>query len=157
VVSVANGYIYCQTHHGAALNAYWKHEERIKPLMNDNHLASLSQRELALCDFAVHLTKHPAVHEMTNRTEQLREAGLTDESIFDAALVTSYYNFVNRMVLSLGVQLEAHKGRVTIIKFRRYQILSMAIIKFIFIKLFYVGMLLSAIVFKVEANNMQLW
>ncbi len=29
VVSVANGCLYCQTHHGAALNAYWKDEARI--------------------------------------------------------------------------------------------------------------------------------
>ncbi len=30
VVSVANGCIYCQTHHGAALNNYWKDENRIE-------------------------------------------------------------------------------------------------------------------------------
>lgn len=73
-------------------------------------MASLPQKELALCHFAVHLTNHPAAHEKTDHTDQLREAGLTDEAILDAALVTSYFNFVNRMVLSLGVQLEAHKG-----------------------------------------------
>lgn len=32
VVSVANGCLYCQTHHGAALNAYWKDKEIIEHL-----------------------------------------------------------------------------------------------------------------------------
>jgi len=63
-----------------------------------------------MCDFAVHLTKNPATHEATDFTSALKEAGLSDEAILDVALVTSYFNFVNRMVLSLGVQLEEHQG-----------------------------------------------
>lgn len=110
VVSVANGCIYCQTHHGAALNAYWKDEKRVEQLKTNYLSASLSHKELALCRFAIHLTKHPDEHEKIDHTIQIREAGVTDQAILDAALVTSYFNFVNRMVLSLGVQLEAHKG-----------------------------------------------
>lgn len=52
----------------------------------------------------------PAAHEATDFTSALKEAGFSDEAILDVALVTSYFNFVNRMVLSLGVQLEEHKG-----------------------------------------------
>ncbi len=110
VVSVANGCLYCQTHHGAALNAYWKDAERVRQLKEDFTRASLSNKEVALCQFAVHLTTQPAAHEATNYTDKLKEEGLTDEAILDAALVTSYFNFVNRMVLSLGVQLEEHEG-----------------------------------------------
>jgi uncharacterized peroxidase-related enzyme len=110
VVSVANGCLYCQTHHGAALNAYWKDEARVALLKKDHHTASLSAKELALCDFAVHLTKNPSAHEATDYTSALKEAGLSDEAILDVALVTSYFNFANRMVLSLGVQLEEHQG-----------------------------------------------
>lgn len=110
VVSVANGCLYCQTHHGAALNAYWNNAKRVEQLKTDYHAASLSLKELALCQFAVHLTKHPAEHEKINHVIALKDAGLSDEAILDAVLVTSYFNFVNRMVLSLGVQLEENNG-----------------------------------------------
>ncbi len=38
--------------------------------------------------------------------DELREAGLTDRGIHDAAAVVAYYNFVNRIALGLGVELE---------------------------------------------------
>lgn len=37
----------------------------------------------------------------------LREAGLGDPGIHDAAAVVAYFNFVNRIADGLGVQLEA--------------------------------------------------
>ena len=110
VVSVANGCVYCQTHHGVALNNYWKDNSRIDRLKKDYNTADLSQKEIALCDFAVHLTQNPAAHEQQNFTSPLKDKGLADAAILDVVLVTSYFNFVNRMVLSLGVQLEEHKG-----------------------------------------------
>ncbi len=110
VVSVANGCVYCQAHHGAALNAYWKDEEKIEQLKMNFQNAGLSEKEIAMCDFAVHLTKHPSAHAANDFTNNLRKQGLTDKAILDVALVTSYFNFVNRMVLSLGVQLEEHEG-----------------------------------------------
>lgn len=63
-----------------------------------------------MCRFAVSLTKEPAAHETIDYTTSLREAGLTDEAILDVVVITSYFNFVNRLVLSLGVELEEHKG-----------------------------------------------
>lgn len=110
VVSVANGCLYCQAHHGAALNAYWKNEQRVAALKKDFRDAGISPKELAMCHFAVSLTKEPAAHETKDYTVSLREAGLTDEAILDVVAVTSYFNFVNRLVLSLGVELEEHKG-----------------------------------------------
>jgi len=110
VVSAANGCVYCQAHHGVALNAYWKDEERIEQLKMNFQNAGLSEKEIAMCDFAVHLTKHPSAYEANDFTNNLRKQGLTDKAILDAVLVTSYFNFVNRMVLSLGVQLEEHEG-----------------------------------------------
>lgn len=110
VVSAANGCLYCQTHHGAALQAYWKNSERVEQVKTNFEAAGLTEKEVALCRFAVHLTKHPAAHEAADFTSHLRAVGLSDEGILDVALVTSYFNFVNRMVLSLGVELEAHKG-----------------------------------------------
>lgn len=111
VVSVANGCEYCQTHHAEALNHYWKDAARIELLKKDIHAAGLSFKEEALCAFAIHLTLHPQEHENRNHTIMLKAAGITDEGILDAALVTAYFNFVNRMVLSLGVELEDDEGK----------------------------------------------
>ena len=58
----------------------------------------------------MHLTQNPVAHEQQNFTSPLKDKGLDDAAILDVVLVTSYFNFVNRMVLSLGVQLEEHKG-----------------------------------------------
>lgn len=110
VVSAANGCVYCQAHHGAALNACWKDEKRVEQLKRNYENAGLSEKEIAMCDFAVHLAKHPSAHEANDFSNNLRKQGLTDKAILDVALVTSYFNFVNRMVLSLGVQLEEHEG-----------------------------------------------
>lgn len=111
VVSVANGCIYCQIHHAEALNHYWKDEDRVKLLKEDFQKAGLSFRELALCGYAIHLTKSPQEHEQSDHTIILRTAGITEEGILDATLVTSYFNFVNRTVLALGVELEADMGK----------------------------------------------
>ena len=87
-----------------------KDAERIALLKKDYITASLSPKEVAMCDFAVHLTQNPAAHEQQNFTSPLKDQGLADGAILDVVLVTSYFNFVNRMVLALGVELEEHKG-----------------------------------------------
>lgn len=110
VVSVTNGCQYCQTHHAAALNNYWKEGERVQRLIENYKTAPLSEKELAMCVFAEHLTRHPNDHESMDRTIELKKHGLEDRAILDLVLVISYFNFVNRMVMGLGVTLEDHKG-----------------------------------------------
>jgi len=43
-----------------------------------------------------------------------KNKGLSDEAILDASLVISYFNFVNRMALSLGVTLEEDGASINI-------------------------------------------
>jgi uncharacterized peroxidase-related enzyme len=109
VVSVANGCKYCKAHHEAALRHYVKDEPKIQAILNPADFNILNEREAALCRFARHLTlsrnsMNPQDHENTDHTIQLREAGLSDSAILDAVLVISYFNFVNRIVLALGVE-----------------------------------------------------
>ena len=111
VVSVNNDCLYCQTHHGEALNHYWKNDDRLAKLKSDFNSVELSNEELALCEFAKHLTLNPGDHESIDHTSKLKENGLSDAAILDAVLVVSYFNFVNRIVLSLGVHLEDHSGK----------------------------------------------
>ncbi len=42
--------------------------------------------------------------------EALRATGMDDRGVLDATLVVSYFNFVNRMVLALDVELEEDAG-----------------------------------------------
>lgn len=110
VVSAANGCEYCQEHHGQALLHYWKDEQKVMQLRMDYRKLNLSEREESLCTYAVDLTEEPDRFEENDGTSVLRNSGLDDRAILDATLVVSYFNFVNRIVLSLGVPLEEDKG-----------------------------------------------
>ncbi|MGJ3234873.1 peroxidase-related enzyme [Marivirga sp.] len=111
VVSMANDCRYCASHHGSALNHYWKDEQRLEKLMTNYRKVDLSDDEMALCHFAEKLTKEPGITNEKDLSEELRHYGLSDSAILDATLVVSYFNFVNRMVLNLGVELEEDAGK----------------------------------------------
>lgn len=109
VVSQTNGCAYCQRHHLLALNHYWQDIARCEALRQDVAACSLSELDRALCVYAQQLTEVPdGQHQPL--VKQLRNLGLSDRGILDAALVISYFNFVNRMVMGLGVALEADPG-----------------------------------------------
>lgn len=110
VVSSANGCSYCMEHHGAALNNYWKNEERVAVLAEDYFKLGLDEVDNSLCKYAVDLTKTPGSFENIDKTIPLKEIGLDDRAILDATLVIAYFNFVNRIVLSMGVELEEKAG-----------------------------------------------
>ena len=110
VVSAANGCSYCQQHHGAALNNYWKNDVRIELLKINYETAGLDITDTKLCRYAIELTIHPDNFENENRIMDLKETGLEDRAILDTTLVVAYFNFVNRIVLALGVQLEEKAG-----------------------------------------------
>lgn len=65
----------------------------------------LPPRSRALVAYALKLTLTPAGMSQQD-ADNLREVGLSDAAIHDAACVVAYYNFVNRMALGLGVELE---------------------------------------------------
>jgi uncharacterized peroxidase-related enzyme len=109
VVSVANSCVYCQEHHSTALNNYWKDDVKIAQLKRDFSKLNLSPIDLNLCEFAWQLTRVPSLPAETI-ISKLKELGLEDRAILDANLVISYFNFVNRIVLGLGVQIETDKG-----------------------------------------------
>jgi len=110
VVSSVNDCEYCQIHHGAALNHFWKDEAKVEALWNDFETVELKEVDLFLCRYAVALTKAPSQVKETEHIIPLKMAGLVERAILDAALVIAYFNFVNRLVLGLGVQLEQDKG-----------------------------------------------
>jgi uncharacterized peroxidase-related enzyme len=77
----------------------------IVALGHDPRTAPTNQRRRALVDYAIKLTRLP--EDMTQEDiAQLRNAGLTDAAIHDAAAIVGYFNFVNRIASGLGVELE---------------------------------------------------
>ncbi len=104
VVSVSNDCEYCRLHHAEALNHYWRSIDKLLLLAEDFNKAGLSKKEIALCEFARELTLHPGSFQEDSLIEKLRESGLSDNAILDATMVVAYFNFVNRIVLSLGVE-----------------------------------------------------
>ena len=60
---------------------------------------------MAMLDYAVKLTKTPWETEQED-VEKLQEEGFSDAAILDINQITGYYNFVNRLVDGLGVELE---------------------------------------------------
>ena len=101
-VSMLNKCPYCINHHAEALKHYWG-EERVKKFLDSPHDAVDSTRERAMLEYAAKLTREPWMMDESD-IEALRESGLSDEEILHLNLVTSYFNFVNRVVLGLGVE-----------------------------------------------------
>lgn len=102
VVSVTNDCPYCTNHHEQALRAYWKDDDRVRRVVRENQWDLLSDRERAMLDYAVTLTKNPGEASESD-VQALRDVGLTDRDILDVNLVISYFNFVNRIAEGLGV------------------------------------------------------
>ncbi|MTI19635.1 peroxidase [Fulvivirga sp. RKSG066] len=111
IVSTANECPYCMQHHTDALNHFWKDDSKINTLIKDFNKTDLSDVDKALCAYAQVLTTKPSGIEESQCIENLKQLGVDDRSLLDAALVISYFNFVNRMVLGLGVQLEEEGGK----------------------------------------------
>lgn len=106
VVSVANECRYCMQHHGEALNHFWKDDKKMNLLYQDYNQLKLKPLDKALCDYAHSLTVTTGRLDEGKYVEPLRKAGLEDRGVLDAAMVISYFNFVNRMVNGLGIDIE---------------------------------------------------
>ena len=103
VVSNENGCEYCVNHHAEALNHYWKDEKRIEKLKDEYSKADLDEKQSAMVDYVVKLTNEPDEVEESD-IDILREADFSDGNILNINLITSYFNFVNRIALGLGVE-----------------------------------------------------
>jgi uncharacterized peroxidase-related enzyme len=107
-VSAANGCKYCVKHHADALSKYQK-DKAIVAALAEGQQPVLGTRESALVAFARQVTLQPA-SMADSHVQLLRDAGLNDEEILMATLTAAYFNFVNRVVHTLGVDLEAHEA-----------------------------------------------
>jgi len=103
VVSVANKCDYCINHHAEALNFYWKDENKLQIFIEDYQSVELEKKYKLLLVYADKLTVNPdGINE--SFIDEIKSAGWTDEDILLVNLIISYFNFVNRIALGLGVE-----------------------------------------------------
>ncbi len=91
--------------HSDDLRAEVDTDELVTAIQTDYRRAPIDAATLALLDYADKLTRKPAsITEQDIQT--LRSAGHGDRAIHDAAQVTAYFNYINRIVDGLGVEPE---------------------------------------------------
>lgn len=102
VVSVNNECSYCVKRHGDALRRYLGDSEILDMLMTADGLETLEPRLSNIVRHAEKLTNAPGAMTESDLGE-LRAVGLSDKDILDLTLVASYFSFVNRIALGLGI------------------------------------------------------
>jgi len=102
VVSSVNRCYYCLVAHGAAVRQLSGDPELGEMLVMNYRVAELSDRHRAMLDFAWKLTEKPWTVEEEDR-QALREAGFSEEDIFDIGEVVGFYNFSNRMAYTVDM------------------------------------------------------
>lgn len=103
VVSVANKCEYCINHHAEALNYYWKNKEKLAEFISDFKNIAVDPKIRILLDYANELTISPN-HISQSTIDKIKSFGWDDEDILLTNLIVSYFNFVNRIALGLGVE-----------------------------------------------------
>jgi uncharacterized peroxidase-related enzyme len=97
-VSGVNHCYYCNVAHGALARIYAKDPHLADQLVANYRTADVSDERLAMLDVAVTLTESPA--EVTEADlDRLREAGYSEEAVWDVAAVTAFFNLSNRMAM----------------------------------------------------------
>ena len=109
VISRLNGCDYCLAHHRAGLERLLPKRPALAGALAGGETGDLGPREAALVAFATKLTVSPARMSEADVAE-LRTGGLDDRAILDLAQVVGYFNYVNRIVTGLGVELGDNEG-----------------------------------------------
>jgi uncharacterized peroxidase-related enzyme len=108
VVSATNDCEYCVRHHAEALRRFVEDDETLEMLASADGLETLEPRLSNIVRHAQKLTSAPEAMTESDLGE-LRAVGLSDRDILDLTLVVSYFNFVNRVALGLGVGFSAEE------------------------------------------------
>src|SRR5215470_2943456 len=96
-----NGCIYCASVHARFAATYSKRAEDVDRLLAQGVGAELDQRWKAIVDASVALTSTPITFG-SQHVDALRQAGLDDAAIVDVINAASFFNWANRLMLSLG-------------------------------------------------------
>lgn len=100
-VSRLNGCIYCASVHARFAATYSKRTEDVDKLLAEGTGVDLDKRWNAIVAAAVALTETP-ISFGPQHIDRLREVGLDDDAIVDVINAASFFNWANRLMLSLG-------------------------------------------------------
>ncbi|MEN3930050.1 alkylhydroperoxidase domain protein [Microvirga sp. W0021] len=96
-----NGCIYCASVHSRFAGHFSKREQDVQKLLDDGVKTELDPRWDAIVDASVALTATPPEFDESHILK-LRDAGLDEAAIVDVIQSASFFNWANRLMLSLG-------------------------------------------------------
>ena len=99
--SRANGCIFCASVHSRFASHFSKQPENVQRLLDDGIRAPQDDRWRAIIDASVALTGTPSTLDAVHLTA-LRSAGLDELEISDVIHGAAFFNWANRLMLSLG-------------------------------------------------------
>ncbi len=99
--SRANGCIYCASVHARHAITYSKRSDEVRRLLDVGTGADLGERWNAIVAAATALASTPIAFGPSHVT-RLRAAGLDDADIVDVIAASAFFNWANRLMLSLG-------------------------------------------------------
>lgn len=100
-VSRSNGCIYCASVHARFASTHSKRREDVQRLLDEGTGADLDPLWNAVVEASVALTATPIAFGK-DHVAKLRALGLDDLSISDLIHAASFFNWANRLMLSLG-------------------------------------------------------
>jgi uncharacterized peroxidase-related enzyme len=102
-VSGVNHCYYCNVAHGALVRIYADDPLLADQLVANYRTADINDAHRTMLDVAVTLTERPTEVEAGD-LEALREAGFSEEALWDIASVTAFYNLSNRLAMFAGMR-----------------------------------------------------
>lgn len=102
-VSGVNHCYYCNVAHGALVRIYADDPLLADQLVANYRTADINETHRTMLDVAVTLTERPTEIEAED-LEALREAGFSEEALWDIASVAAFYNLSNRLAMFAGMR-----------------------------------------------------
>jgi alkylhydroperoxidase domain protein len=96
-----NGCIYCASVHSRFATVHSKRGDDVQRLLDEGVGADLGERWNAIVAASVALTETPGSFG-TEHVRRLRAAGLDDAAVADVIQGAAFFNWANRLMLSLG-------------------------------------------------------
>ena len=99
--------------------------EDVKNILSDvDNTTLIDDKTRKLLQLAKKITRH--AYKVTEQdVDALRDAGCTDEEVFEAVAVTSLFNYMDRMADALGAPVEGFQDMVSLLLIWRSIMLQM--------------------------------
>lgn len=101
-VSMQNQCLYCLVAHGFAVRALLKDPVKGDRVTFDYKRAGLTEKQIAMLDYAVRITNDPASCSEED-VDELRAVGFGEEDVWDIIEIAAMFNFTNRLASATGM------------------------------------------------------